>query len=241
MGLWERIKEDIKTAMEKDPAAKNWLEVVLCYPGVHAIWMHRVAHFLWEKGFKLLARFISHINRFITGIEIHPGAKIGRRFFIDHGMGVVIGETAEIGNDVLLYQGVVLGGTTLEKGKRHPTVEDGVVIGAGAIVLGPITVGKGARIGAGSVVVKSVPPGATVVGVPGKVVEKYERPPSPLDHDKIPDPVAEALRFVFKEHEKLLLRVSEIEKKLGIPEKEESIRKEIEELEKELREWKNNG
>ncbi len=235
--LLEMIKEDIKTAMKKDPAARNWLEVVLCYPGVHAIWFHRIAHFLWVKGLKLLARFVSHVSRFLTGIEIHPGAKIGRRFFIDHGMGVVIGETTEIGDDVLIYQGVVLGGTTLEKGKRHPTIEDGVVIGAGAIVLGPITVGKGARIGAGSVVIKSVPPGATVVGVPGKIVEKYETPPSPLDHDKIPDPVAEALRFVFKEYEKLLARVAEVEKYVGIPSKEEVIKRELEEVEKELEEW----
>src|SRR5512136_1649012 len=165
------IREDIRTVFAKDPAAKSTLEVITCYPGLHAVWLHRISHFLWTHQLFFLARFCSHISRFLTGLEIHPGAKIGRRFFIDHGMCVVIGETAEVGDDVLMYMGTVLGGTSLEKKKRHPTIEDGVVIGSGAIVLGPVTVGKGAKIGAGSVVVRSVPAGATVVGVPGRIDE----------------------------------------------------------------------
>jgi len=203
-GFWKRISEDIRTVFEKDPAAKNIVEVLLCYPGLHALWMHRIAHSLYEEGFIVLSRIVSHINRFLTGIEIHPGAKIGRRFFIDHGAGVVIGETSEIGDDVLLYQGVVLGGTSLEKKKRHPTLEDDVVIGAGAIVLGAITIGKGARVGAGSVVIKDVPAGATVVGVPGRIVTPKElRPKVDLEHGRLPDPVAEALRRLEERIKKL--------------------------------------
>jgi serine O-acetyltransferase len=165
------IGEDIKTVFAKDPAAKTVWEVVTCYPGLHAIWLHRISHFFWMHKLFFTARLTSHIARFLTGVEIHPGANIGRRLFIDHGMGVVIGETAEVGDDVLMYMGTVLGGTSLEKRKRHPTIEDNVVIGSGAIVLGPVTVGKGAKIGAGSVVVRSVPAGATVVGVPGRIAE----------------------------------------------------------------------
>lgn len=152
------IREDIQTVFDKDPAARSTLEVLLCYPGLHAIWAHRIAHALYRRRLYFLARLVSHISRALTGIEIHPGAKIGRRVFIDHGSGVVIGETAEVGDDVLIYMGVVLGGTALERTKRHPTIEDGVIIGSGAIVLGPITVGRGAKIGAGSVVVHPVPP-----------------------------------------------------------------------------------
>ena len=166
--LRARFLEDTDAAFRNDPAAQSRLELVLAYPGLHAIWMHRAAHALWTSGHRLPARVLSHLNRGITGIEIHPGATIGHRFFIDHGMGVVIGETAEIGNDVMLYNGVNLGGRTLQKVKRHPTLEDGVVVGAGARVLGPVTVGKGAQIGANAVVTRDVPPGATVVGVPGK-------------------------------------------------------------------------
>ncbi|NOZ61084.1 MAG: serine O-acetyltransferase, partial [Calditrichaeota bacterium] len=158
------MKEDIETVFAKDPAARSVPEVIFSYPGLHALWLHRIAHWLWKKKIYFWARFISHVNRFLTGVEIHPGAKIGRRVFIDHGMGVVIGETTEIGNDVLIYTGVVLGGTSLQKKKRHPTIEDNVVIGTGATVLGAITIGKGAKIGSGSVVVKPVPAGATVVG-----------------------------------------------------------------------------
>ena len=169
--MFERIKEDISCVFARDPAARHALEILTAYPGVHALLIHRLSHWLWQKNLKWVARFSSHIGRFLTGIEIHPGVTIGRRFFIDHGMGVVIGETAEIGDDCTLYHGVTLGGTTWEKGKRHPTLQDGVVIGAGAKVLGPITVGANARIGSNAVVVREVPPNATVVGIPGRIVE----------------------------------------------------------------------
>jgi serine O-acetyltransferase len=211
INLFKTLREDIQTIFAKDPAARNVLEVVFCYPGLHAIWFHRVAHYLWQHRLRFLARLLSHINRFLTGIEIHPGAKIGRRFFIDHGAGVVIGETAEIGDDVLMYQGVVLGGTTLEKKKRHPTVGNSVVIGTGAVALGAITIGDGARIGSGSVVVKSVPPGATVVGIPGRIVEDKKKPLMDLEHGRLPDPVAEAIRLVLREQEKLEKRLKRLE------------------------------
>jgi serine O-acetyltransferase len=207
--MFERIKEDIKVVFERDPAARSVFEVITSYPGIHAIWLHRIAHFLWVKGEKTLARVISHINRFLTGIEIHPGAKIGRRFFIDHGMGVVIGETAEIGDDVLMYQGVVLGGTSLKKGKRHPTIGNNVVIGAGAILLGPIKVGDGAKIGAGSVVIKDVPEGTTVVGVPARVVEKREKKID-LDHDKLPDPILKVLHLIIEEMEEIKKKIEKL-------------------------------
>ena len=167
----EYIKEDIQTILAQDPAAKSVLEIILLYSGVQAVWLHRLAHWLWQHQWLFLGRLVSHLNRWLTGVEIHTGAKIGRRVFIDHGMGVVIGETAEVGNDVLIYHGVVLGGTSLAKVKRHPTIGNNVVIGAGAIVLGPITVGDNAKIGAGSVVVRPVPAGATVVGVAAYVVD----------------------------------------------------------------------
>jgi serine O-acetyltransferase len=193
--MWARIKEDIDTVFAKDPAARSWWEVLTCYPGLHAIWMHRIANKLWGWRLRWLARLTSHINRFLTGIEIHPGATIGRRFFIDHGMGVVIGETAEIGDDVLMYKGAVLGGTSLEKGKRHPTIGNGAVIGSNAVILGPITVGDNARIGSGAVVVKSVNPDSTAVGVPAREVRgpRVEKKPAiQLQHGRLPDPVAEA-------------------------------------------------
>ena len=209
--FFSTLKEDIKTVLSKDPAARNALEVIFCYPGLHALWAHRIAHFFWKHGFFFLARFISHISRFLTGIEIHPGAKIGRRFFIDHGMGVVIGETAEIGDDVLMYQGVVLGGVSLEKKKRHPTVGNNVVIGAGAILLGPIKIGDSAKIGAGSVVVKSVPPGATVVGVPGRIAEKNKKITLDLEHGKLPDPVANILKEILRRQEEIEKRLGELE------------------------------
>jgi serine O-acetyltransferase len=184
------IREDIRTVFKKDPAARSTLEVMCCYPGLHAVWIHRVSHSLWNRHFYFLARLLSHISRMLTGIEIHPGAKLGRRVFIDHGSGVVIGETAEVGDDVLIYMGVVLGGTALEKVKRHPTIENDVVIGSGASVLGPITVGRGAKIGAGSVVIRPVPPGATVVGVPAKIAEpQLPSSAGQLDHNRLPDPV----------------------------------------------------
>lgn len=172
--MFERMQEDIQSVFHRDPAARNAFEVITCYPGLHAVWLHRLAHALWGAGWKWLARVVSNFGRWMTGIEIHPGAKIGRRFFIDHGMGIVIGETAEIGNDVTLYQGVTLGGTSWNKGKRHPTLEDGVVVGAGAKVLGPFTVGAGAKIGSNAVVTKAVPAGATAVGIPGRIIAKVD-------------------------------------------------------------------
>lgn len=204
-----RLKEDIDTAFREDPAARSAVEVFFCYPGLHAIWAQRISHWLWSKGFKLEARLLSHVFRFLTGIEIHPAAKISRRFFIDHGIGVVIGETAEIGDDVLIYQGVVLGGVSRQKSKRHPTIGNRVVIGAGAVLLGPIKVGDGARIGAGSVVINDVPENSTVVGVPGRII--LERPSKKvsgvdLDHNKLPDPVIEVL-------DRLEKRIWELEKK----------------------------
>ncbi|MFQ6121903.1 MAG: serine O-acetyltransferase [Dehalococcoidales bacterium] len=214
--MFKTLKEDIRTVFAKDPAARSIAEVILCYPGLHALWLHRLAHFLWQHNLKLLARLLSHINRFLTGIEIHPAAKIGRRFFIDHGAGVVIGETSEIGDDVLMYQGVVLGGTTLEKKKRHPTIGNNVEIGTGAIALGPITIGDGARIGSGSVVIKSVPPGTTVVGIPGKAVADRRKPLMDLEHGKLPDPIAEAIRLVLKEQDKLEERLKRLESSSGI-------------------------
>ena len=207
------IREDIRTVFEKDPAARSTLEVICCYPGLHAVWVHRVSHLLWNKHFYFLARLLSHISRMLTGIEIHPGAKLGRRVFIDHGSGVVIGETAEVGDDVLIYMGVVLGGTALERVKRHPTIENDVVIGSGASVLGPITVGRGAKIGAGSVVIRPVPSGATVVGVPAKIAEPSVSV-GQLDHNKLPDPVLTVMSQMldrlsrleeqFKAHEELI-------------------------------------
>ncbi len=168
--MFEKVKEDIASVFHRDPAARNTFEVLTCYPGLHALLIHRFSHMLWTNGLKWLARFTSSLSRLFTGIEIHPGASIGRRFFIDHGLGVVIGETAEIGDDVTLYQGVTLGGTSWNKGKRHPTLADGVVVGAGAKVLGPFTVGENAKIGSNAVVTKTVPPGATVVGIPGRII-----------------------------------------------------------------------
>ncbi|MDR3300190.1 MAG: serine O-acetyltransferase [Candidatus Accumulibacter sp.] len=169
--MFSRLREDVRSVFERDPASRTSWEVLTCYPGLHAVVMHRVAHWLWIHRWRWLGRFVSHLTRFFTGIEIHPGATIGRRFFIDHGMGVVIGETAAIGDDVTLYHGVTLGGTSWNKGKRHPTLESGVVIGAGAKVLGPITVGANAKVGSNAVVVKSVPPGATAVGNPARIID----------------------------------------------------------------------
>ena len=193
------LREDIETIYRKDPAARSTWEVLTCYPGLHAVWLHRLAHGLWRRGHLFLARLLSHVSRFLTGVEIHPGAQIGRRFFIDHGSGVVIGETAEVGDDVLMYQGAVLGGTSAEHTKRHPSVDDGVVIGANAVLLGNITIGARSKVGSGSVVVESVPAGATVVGIPGRVVRVNGRRPERraqdvLDHGYLPDPIVETLR-----------------------------------------------
>lgn len=186
---FEQIKEDIKTIYEKDPAADNIVEVLLCYPGLHALILHRISHKLRYWKIPVIPRMISYFSRILTGIEIHPGARIGRRFFIDHGMGVVIGETTFIGDDVLLYQGVTLGGTGKEQGKRHPTLEDNVIVGAGAKVLGNLTIGKNSRIGAGSVVVDNVPDDSTVVGIPGRVVHQRIFVDGQLHHNRMPDPV----------------------------------------------------
>ncbi len=219
--MWNTLKEDIRVVFNRDPAARNVLEVLLSYPGLHALFLYRIAHFLWERGLKVLGRFVSHVGRFLTGIEIHPGAKIGERFFIDHGMGVVIGETTEIGNDITIYQGVTLGGTSLSKGKRHPTVEDWVIIGAGATILGPVIIGRNSRIGSGSVVVNSVPPESTVVGIPGKVVEGsgVHRDPEAqfidLDHQRLPDPVAKAITSLADYVQRLEKRVNELSSRQG--------------------------
>lgn len=202
--MFSRLREDIRTVFAKDPAARSVLEVLLCYPGMHAIWWHRISHWFWVHGCKLTGRLISHWARGWTGVEIHPGATLGRRVFIDHGMGVVIGETAEVGNDVLMYHGVTLGGRSLEKKKRHPTIHDHVVIGVGAKLLGPFEVGENAKIGAGSVVLEDVPPGATVVGIPGRVVETHlVQPDVTLEHAALPDPIADAINDVLASQEHL--------------------------------------
>jgi serine O-acetyltransferase len=203
--MLKRMQNDIAAVMKRDPAARSRLEVVLSYPGLHAVWGYRLAHRLWMRGFKLTGRLVSQVTRALTGIEIHPGAVIGEGFFIDHGMGVVIGETAEIGSNVTLYHGVTLGGVSLNKGKRHPTLEDGVVVGAGAKILGAITIGTGSRIGANSVVVKSIPNDSVVVGVPGRVVE--QRPAAhheaDFNHDRLPDTIGLTLVEVLKRLEAL--------------------------------------
>ena len=215
------IREDIQTVFAKDPAAKSTLEVITCYPGLHAIWMHRISHFLWTHKLFFFARLSSHIARFLTGVEIHPGAKIGKRFFIDHGMGVVIGETAEVGDDVLMYMGTVLGGTSLDKVKRHPTVEDRVVIGAGSIILGPITIGNGAKIGAGSVVVRSVPAGATVVGVPGRIAEpECPATGTDLNYANLPDPMLRVVSRLLDRQNRLEERLRSLQKAMPGPEAE---------------------
>jgi serine O-acetyltransferase len=211
--FWTRLKEDIQTIKERDPAAKNYVEIFLCYPGLHAIWFHRLAHGLYQGKWYTTARLVSHVSRWFTGIEIHPGAQIGRRLFIDHGMGVVIGETSEIGDDCLIYKGVVLGGTTLVKRKRHPTIGNRVIIGSNSTVLGAITIGDGARIGSGSVVVKPVPSGATVVGVPGRIVESLTPEKLELDfeHGNLPDPLSDIVKMLLHLNNKLEERVKRLE------------------------------
>lgn len=208
MSFFGRIKEDIRTVVEKDPAARNGLEVLICYPGIWAQILHRPAHFLYNHNLKLLARIISQLARFFTGIEIHPGAKIGRRLFIDHGMGIVIGETTEIGDDCMLYQGVTLGGTGKDAGKRHPTLGNRVMVSSGAKVLGPFTVGDDAKIGSGAVVLKEVPAGCTVVGVPGRIVKGPRPMTEEMDQVHLPDPVT-------REMEQLKKRIAKLEKMLN--------------------------
>lgn len=198
---------DLQTISDRDPAARNWLEVLFCYPGLHALWLHRAAHWLYEVGIPFVPRLISHLSRCFTGIEIHPGAKIGKGVFIDHGMGIAIGETAIVGDDVLIYQGVTLGGTGKETGKRHPTLGDRVIVGAGTKVLGNIQIGDNVRIGAGSVVLRDIPSNTTVVGIPGRVTRRDELVSDPLAHHKLRDIEAEAIRALFE-------RVKDLEKQV---------------------------
>lgn len=216
-GLWLQLREDAGCVRARDPAARTTLEVVLTYPGVHALVWYRIAHRLWRRGWRFAARFLSWFARLVTNVDIHPGARIGRRLFIDHGAGVVIGETAEVGDDVTLYHGVTLGGTSWTLGKRHPTLADGVLVGAGAKILGPITVGAGARVGANSVVIEDVPAGMTVVGIPGRVVKpSHERRKLgdgriDLEHHQMPDPVGEAVASLLDRIEFLEARVSHLQ------------------------------
>ena len=220
--MFAQIKEDLNAIMLRDPAAKSRLEAALCYPGLHAIWLHRIAHSLYTKGWVVLPRMINTFSRFLTGIDIHPGAKLGPGLFIDHGMGLVIGETAELGSNVTLYQGVTLGGTGKETGKRHPTIGDNVVVSSGAKILGSFTVGANSKIGSGSVVLHEVPPNSVVVGSPGRVVAldgvrvKDNDPESAidLDHDILPDPVADYEEKLAKHMEEINKRLKELEKSI---------------------------
>ena len=217
--MFKQLREDIESVFDRDPAARSGLEVLTCYPGLHAIYIHKLAHCFWTHELRWLGRFTSHLARFLTGIEIHPGATLGRRLFIDHGMGVVIGETAEIGDDVTLYHGVTLGGTSWNKGKRHPTLGSGVVVGAGAKILGPIVVGNGAKVGSNAVVVKNVAPGATVVGIPGRVVEepsaaqvaRFAAYAVVLEQD---DPYAKAIQTLVEHSHELEQTVAALKEKL---------------------------
>ncbi len=211
MGIWRTVKSDVEAVFENDPAARSWFEVVFTYAGLHAIWAHRIARFFYRRRLYTVARVISQISRFFTGIEIHPGAKLGRKLFIDHGMGVVIGETCEIGEEVVIYQGVTLGGTGKEKGKRHPTIGNRVVIASGAKVLGSFTVGDNTNIGANSVVLREVPPNSTVVGIPGRVVKRNgKKIGDRLDHTNLPDPLIETFRFMQKEINELKAEVARL-------------------------------
>ena len=222
--MLDQLRKEINAIKEKDPAMRSKVEVFFCYPGFYALMFHRINHYLWNHSLKFFARFFSTIARLLTGIEIHPGAQLGQGVFIDHGMGIVIGETAIVGDDVLIYQGVVLGGTTTNKGKRHPTVEKGVIIGAGAKVMGDITIGEYAKIGTGAVVLKDVPPESTCVGIPGRIVKcKNQSHVVDLEHSKLPDPVAAAIRSLEKqihENEKLIELLLE-ENGLPVPERED--------------------
>ncbi|HXX54525.1 MAG TPA: serine O-acetyltransferase [Methanoregula sp.] len=224
--VFNTLREDIRAIFSRDPAARSTVEILICYPGLHALWFHRRAHWLWEHRFRFAARFVSHAGRFLTGIEIHPGARIGKRVVIDHGMGVVIGETAEVGNDVLIYMGVVLGGTALENIKRHPTIGDGVILGSGAIVLGPITIGSGAKVGAGSVVVRSVPPGATVVGVPGRIAGPECKPEGagPKVEEQMPDPMLRVMSSLLDRQNRLEEKLRAVEQALPATPGAESLR-----------------
>lgn len=209
--MWETIKSDIQAVYENDPAARSTFEIIFTYSGIHAIWHHRIAHWFYKKKWYTIARIISQASRFITGIEIHPGAKLGKRLFIDHGMGIVIGETCEIGDDVVLYQGVTLGGTGNEKGKRHPTIGNNVVISSGAKVLGSFRVGDNSRIGANAVVLKEVPPNSTVVGIPGKIVKRDGVRIQRLNHGDLPDPIIDLCQSMTNEIEKLTRQVADLQ------------------------------
>jgi len=211
--MFKRMRTDIRTVKERDPAATSTVSVILNYPGLHAIWWHRINHWLWKHGRRGISRFVSQATRFFTGIEIHPGVTIGDGFFIDHGMGVVIGETTVIGNNVTIYQGVTLGGTGKEKGKRHPTLDDHVVVGVGATVLGDITVGEGSKVGGGAVVIANVPPSCTVVGVPGRVVVREGERVEAVDlhHEDLPDPVVEMFVLLQRRVDRLEARISQDE------------------------------
>ena len=216
--MFDRLREDIQTVLDRDPAARSRLEVLFCYPGVHAQVFHRMAHGLWRRGWRSSARFLSHVSRFLTGIEIHPAARLGRGLFIDHGMGVVIGETAEVGRNVTLLQGVTLGGTSLKREKRHPTLGDNVVVGAGAKVLGAFTIGENSRIGAGSVVVREVPPNSVVVGVPGRVTYKDGQRVSEgvdLNQTDLPDPLARAIEQLVDRIRSLEAEIETLRKRVG--------------------------
>ncbi|WCN37746.1 serine O-acetyltransferase [Aneurinibacillus uraniidurans] len=218
--MFKRLREDIAVVMERDPAARSKMEVVLTYSGLHAIWFHRISHRLWKRDFPTLARMVSQLGRWLTGIEIHPGARIGKGLFIDHGMGVVIGETCEIGDNVTLYQGVTLGGTGKEKGKRHPTIGNNVLIASGAKVLGSMKIGDNSKIGAGSVVLKEVPPNSTVVGVPGHVIiqDGIKVQQQAFDHTNMPDPVEELLQSMQNEIEQLRKEVNQLKERTTIHE-----------------------
>ena len=216
--MFRRLFKDLETVLSHDPAARSRSEVLLTYPGVHAVWMHGVAHALWNREARLTARMLANYTRFLTGVDIHPGARLGEGVFIDHGMGVVIGETAVVGEGCIIYKGVVLGGTSLEKKVRHPQVGRGVVIGSNACILGAIVVGDGARVGSGSVVIKDVPPGATVVGVPGRIVlERQTDPGEALNHAALPDPVADLIRTLATRNEAMAERLAKLEKALNFP------------------------
>jgi serine O-acetyltransferase len=209
------MKEDMDVVFDQDPAARTYFEIFLTYSGLHAVWFHRIAHAFYNKRFFFIARVISQLSRFLTGIEIHPGAKIGRRLFIDHGMGIVIGETCEIGDNVTLYQGVTLGGTGKEKGKRHPTLEDNTLVSTGAKILGSITIGENSKVGGGSVVLKDVPPNSTVVGIPGRVVVQDGVRVKDLDHHKLPDPVSDRMKEMQSQIDELQRELERLKEERG--------------------------
>ena len=216
MSFFSRLRKDIRVVFERDPAARSVIEVLFCYSGLHAIWFHRISHALYKRGWVLIPRMISNLARFLTGIEIHPGATIGKGLFIDHGSGVIIGETAIIGDNVTLYQGVTLGGNGKETGKRHPTLKDNVMVSAGAKIIGSFTIGENSKIGAGSVVIEEVPPNCTVVGVPGHIVKQNDVriPRKSMDHIHLPDPIFEDIKVLQQENTELTNRVLELEGEL---------------------------